>query len=564
MTPQVSYRIWDLDDLTTKEKLDNALVKQANLPPSSVTVKGICALASGSQAATFTVSAGLAGALNNLGKVKVGWTRCRIKELEPQLSARSAVANGPESGTDLAVLSEPYRGGRNHDWAVDSSGKTALRVYGNTSLRLENVLTDQGFVRAKAGGWWIYSIYLAPSLTLAEFAVILDRLAADARGRSPTLLAGDFNAWAVDWGSATTNARGRTLLEVLSTLDVALLNRAEATGDTEDMANSVMSQVLAPYEECIPSRTIHSRHRDSVYWWNQEIAEARKDCVRSRRQYQRSHGFQTHLVKRETYHRCRRALRAAIKGSKRKCFLDLCEAADPWGNAYKIIVKKVGRANNRAPLDAESLEKIVAHIFPRMTKAELATEAGTYPLHELEPVSEEEMLAVTARIKVTKAPGPYCVPKRALKLAICLRPDIFAVLFGKCMREGLFSSRWKAQRLVPLPKPGKPWDDPASFRPICLIDGAGKVLEYLISSRLEGAIVASGGLSDSQYELMKAMSTVDAITKVVDIASTAIAGQRWKEMMLRSEENWQGVSSFAATILAKLRIEERRRNQEQT
>ncbi|KAH8345362.1 hypothetical protein KR059_002276, partial [Drosophila kikkawai] len=54
------------------------------------------------------------------------------------------------------------------------------------------------------------------------------------------------------------------------------------------------------------------------------------------------------------------------------------------------------------------------------------------------------------------------------------------------------------------------------------------VLEHLISTRLERAIVAAGGLSDSQYGFRKAKSTVDAISKVVDIASAAIAGQRWK------------------------------------
>ncbi|XP_041632470.1 uncharacterized protein [Drosophila kikkawai] len=150
-----------------------------------------------------------------------------------------------EYGTDLAVLSEPYRGGRNHNWAVDSSGKAALWVCGTTSLRLENVHADNGFVRAKVGGWWVYSTYLAPSLTLAEFAVILDRLAADARGRSPTLLAGDFNAWAVDWGSATTNARGRTLLEVLLTLDVALLNVGQEHTFSRSGAGSVVDLTFA-------------------------------------------------------------------------------------------------------------------------------------------------------------------------------------------------------------------------------------------------------------------------------------------------------------------------------
>ncbi|KAH8293214.1 hypothetical protein KR054_008601, partial [Drosophila jambulina] len=71
------------------------------------------------------------------------------------------------------------------------------------------------------------------------------------------------------------------------------------------------------------------------------------------------------------------------------------------------------------------------------------------------------------------------------------------------------------QRLVLLPKPGKPPDDPSAFRPICLIDGAGKVLEQLIRTRLEKAIAAAGDLSELQFGFRKATSTVDAISKVL-------------------------------------------------
>jgi len=46
----------------------------------------------------------------------------------------------------------------------------------------------------------------------------------DARGRNGVVIAGDFNAWAEEWGSVTTNAKGRTLLEIFASLDVTLLN----------------------------------------------------------------------------------------------------------------------------------------------------------------------------------------------------------------------------------------------------------------------------------------------------------------------------------------------------
>ncbi|KAH8273370.1 hypothetical protein KR026_001506, partial [Drosophila bipectinata] len=81
-----------------------------------------------------------------------------------------------------------------------------------------------GFIRAKVGAFWLYSCYLPPRLTLQQFTHTLEEIAQDARHRSQVVIAGDFNAWAEEWGSSRTNARGRTLQETFATLDVALLN----------------------------------------------------------------------------------------------------------------------------------------------------------------------------------------------------------------------------------------------------------------------------------------------------------------------------------------------------
>ena len=40
-------------------------------------------------------------------------------------------------------------------------------------------------------------------------------------------IAGDFNTWAVEWGSKETKKRGKTLLEAFSVLDLVLLNDGE-------------------------------------------------------------------------------------------------------------------------------------------------------------------------------------------------------------------------------------------------------------------------------------------------------------------------------------------------
>ena len=99
-----------------------------------------------------------------------------------------------ETRTDVSILSEPYRTIESHDFALDISKKAAIWSCGDPAIQLKDKVSAVGFVRAKLGAIWVYSVYLAPSLTLAEFSSSIDALVADARGRHPVLIGGDFNA----------------------------------------------------------------------------------------------------------------------------------------------------------------------------------------------------------------------------------------------------------------------------------------------------------------------------------------------------------------------------------
>ena len=68
---------------------------------------------------------------------------------------------------------------------------------------------------------------MPPSMAHEDFERIFDRIVEDARNRSPVAIAGDFNAWAVEWGSKGTKKRGQTLLEAFSVLNLTLLNDGE-------------------------------------------------------------------------------------------------------------------------------------------------------------------------------------------------------------------------------------------------------------------------------------------------------------------------------------------------
>ena len=125
-----------------------------------------------------------------------------------------------------------------------------------------------------------------------------------------------------------------------------------------------------------------------------------------------------------------------------------------------------------------------------------------------------------------KASGPDGIPNVALKTAVLEFPDMFRTVLQKCLEEGHFPDRWKVQKLVLLPKPGKPPGDPSSYRPICLLDTLGKLLERIILNRLTQCTENESGLSEKQFGFRKGLSTVDAIREVVQSAEKASKQKR--------------------------------------
>ena len=124
---------------------------------------------------------------------------------------------------EVAIICEQYSDLASN-WVSDSSKKAAIWSCGTYAIEECSTLPDVGFVRGKINGIHIYSCYAAPSLSLQEFELFLDRLTSDAKKYSPLIIAGDFNAWSTAWGSSKTNARGHSLLEAFSNLKVVLLN----------------------------------------------------------------------------------------------------------------------------------------------------------------------------------------------------------------------------------------------------------------------------------------------------------------------------------------------------
>lgn len=512
-----------------------------------------------------------------------------------------------ELSVDVAVLSEPYRKMLSVNWVSDNTDTSA--IWNTSTFTLQDKIASQcGYARATISGITLYSCYIPPRYSIEDFRIIVENIAIDAATRNPVIIAGDFNAWAVEWGCPLTNARGRVLLEAFSPLGVVLMNNgveptfrrgnAGSVIDVTFVSSSIISQVtwrlsdiythsdhsaiiidvqsgqhhsvLARgligwkvntfdkdiFAACMENMDLNgtaenmavqlirhitsacnvamvrrkrSPNKPPVYWWNDEIRSLRSECVSARRQYTRTRGSLENSRRHQIYRDKRKALKTAIRRSKRRCFLHVCDDLDsnPWGFAYKLVTKKLKCLGSLPPREEPIVKGIVDHLFPQQ---ETPSWQHSYPagFSYIPPVTISELEVAVSKFKDKKSPGLDGIPNMVLKEAVKLHPEYFLEVISACLTEGIFPAVWKRQKLVLLPKGNKPLDEPSSYRPLCMIDTCGKLLESIICRRLEDCIESNSGLSDNQFGFRKGRSTVDAIKLVVDTAARAIQGKSWR------------------------------------
>ncbi|CAB0043545.1 unnamed protein product [Trichogramma brassicae] len=351
-----------------------------------------------------------------------------------------------------------------------------------------------------------------------------------------------------DDGASSRPSTPRSYRWNARTLDVnrfsAVVSSASvAPGTAEDMASSLMSVISGACDASMSKANPRCR-REPVYWWTAEIADLRRSCLRARRLFQRSRGRHDEETHSANYASARRLLRVAIRTSKRRCRRQFCDEVnnDVWGKPYKIAMSRLGCPQAKQPSFPLLVRGAVAALFPRVPSGP----ALRLPRRAEEPipaVTLGELKGAQSRIKERSAPGPDGIPNSALKIAIAARPDIFLRMYTMCLETGVFPSGWKRQRLVLLPKPGKPPDEPSSYRPLCILDTAGKILERIICDRLEAFTERPGGLSERQYGFRKGRSTIDAIEDVISTAREAIAGKRW----------YRGTKKYCAVVTLDVR-----------
>lgn len=293
--------------------------------------------------------------------------------------------------------------------------------------------------------------------------------------------------------------------------------------DARTLVRNTMKSIREACEASM-KRIASKPHRQAAYWWTDEIARLRKTCVKYRRKYTRARKNGDAIAEADALKNAKKNLKKIIARNKKLKWEELRNDLnnDPWGLGYKIVMRKIGARTPTPDFPKDTIEHIVHSLFP--SHAEREEDLLPLPQQPLTLFSKKELMAAVSSLRNRKAPGPDGIPAEILKLIAESCPDVLLSMYNACLREGIFPELWKRQQLVLISKGKGDPESPSAYRPLCMLDTAGKLLEALLKPRIQTAVRNSGGLSQRQHGFRPRMSTIGAIQDVLKGAEMAQMG----------------------------------------
>ena len=209
-----------------------------------------------------------------------------------------------------------------------------------------------------------------------------------------------------------------------------------------------------------------------------------------------------------------------------KEFVEDSSSFDVYGLYYKLIRRKISPptalVHNPEYIGSiqDALRYQVETMFPRTEQESHCILPTAVSNQQDEPpfTLREVSLAINS-IANSKAPGKDLLVIEMFKKAGESHLQALTFLYNKCLTEGIFPKEWKEAILAIVPKPGK--TDMASvksYRPVSLLCTHGKILDKMMTNRLNHFLESNKHLSSHQKGFRKRMSTIDAIEDAVNFA----------------------------------------------
>jgi len=307
----------------------------------------------------------------------------------------------------------------------------------------------------------------------------------------------------------------QSVISNLLVLDTSNIDTAENLNLTVNHLGSIIEQMWTKNAK----RTRISKH--SKQWWSQS-------CSSAINKYRASRSLENW-----------KAFKSTVKESKRSFFDNkILEIANSrcgpwelmnWTKKRKLPATEAIKFNGSPCLSLDSLWNALHNSFNNALHCQvdvnILNEIEHKPCQPWSTFSSHEFKSAILKCSDSSAPGPNKLSWRHWKL-ILLNDECFSKIINiadACINLGHWPEYFKVSTTVVIPKPNKQsYDNPKAFRPIVLLNTLGKLIEKVITERLQFTVAANNFIHPCQLGGLKFKSTADA-----GIALTHIVRSGW-------------------------------------
>lgn len=270
---------------------------------------------------------------------------------------------------------------------------------------------------------------------------------------------------------------------------------------------------------------------DSQPWWTQEVASLYRKKNELRNKYSRSKGSLFENDLKLKYQLAEQKFRKKQKEAREKSWKDFVTESSSqghWSLYYRIIRRRISPPsaivdfNETSGSIIDALKSQAEKMFPRKKESSIIpfiTPSSNLPNDPL--FTSEEVATAIRNTAKNKAPGKDLITIEMIANAGTEFHHAMTNCFNQCLLNGTFPSEWKKAVLAIVPKPGKTnMTDIKSYRPVSLLPVPGKILDKLITSRVNHHLESNNCLLHNQHGFRSQKSTITAIESAVGFAQS--------------------------------------------
>ncbi|GLV40957.1 hypothetical protein CBL_08531 [Carabus blaptoides fortunei] len=132
------------------------------------------------------------------------------------------------------------------------------------------------------------------------------------------------------------------------------------------------------------------------------------------------------------------------------------------------------------------------------------------PLH-LRAIAEQDVASAIASLRNHSAPGEDGISNTLLKQLPNSAITYLTTILNSCLQQGHYPSSWKTAIVIMISKPRKNLTNPASYRPISLLNTTNKVYERILHQKISSFCQEQNIIPSNQFGFMPNRCVQDAV-----------------------------------------------------